>query len=175
MKPIQSIEALTDILDQSEKSERPTIMKNLKIDGEEIQKFSTWSKEGYTRNCLARTEAYEIILLCWDKASETPIHGHGGQDCWVYQVQGDVEELRYERNKAGDLKETQKLELSEGGLSYMNDDMGYHLIRNAGDTRAMTLHIYAAPIDACEVFDEQKEQFEVTEMEYDSVAEELVN
>lgn len=174
MQFIESIEDLITALDQSDQSERSGIMKRLKINQDEIENYTTWCKEGYTRNCLARSEEYEVILLCWDKNSETPIHGHDGQDCWVYQVQGDVEEIRYEENDSGALEESHRMELSEGGLSYMNDEMGYHLIKNISNQRAMTLHVYAAPIDACEVFDTEKEKFEVTEMEYDSVAEELV-
>ena len=44
----------------------------------EFEKYATWNQESYTRNCIARTDTYELILLCWEKKQETPIHEHGG-------------------------------------------------------------------------------------------------
>ena len=175
MKPINSIESLAKELDNASKTDRPKIIKNLQLDAEEIKQYATWCGEGYTRNCLLRTDDYELLLLCWDKKSETPIHDHSGQDCWVYQIAGDIEELRYKENNEGEIKKTNELTLHEGGISYMHDRMGYHKIKNPNDTRAMTLHIYAEPIDSCNVFDPKKETFELAEMEYDTVVEEMIS
>ena len=56
--------------------------------------------------------------------------------------------------------------LTPGKLTYMNDSMGYHTIGNISNQRAMTLHIYASPIDSCKVYNNEKACFEVKHMSY---------
>jgi cysteine dioxygenase len=164
-KHIISIGQLTETLDNSVALDRAKIMKRIKIEAHELEPFTTWSKQCYTRNCLARTKQYELILLCWDIGAKTPVHGHGGEDCWVYQVQGTVKEMRFEQND-GLLKTTNQILLTPGKLTYMNDIMGYHSIENISKQRAMTLHIYASPIDSCKVYNDKEDCFEVKEMFY---------
>ena len=165
MNHIITVEQLTEILDEIELHEHAKIMKRIKIGAYELKPYATWSPQCYTRNCLARSQKYELILLCWDIGAKAPIHGHGGEDCWVYQVQGTVEEIRFEQD-AGILKETNRMTLIPGKLTYMNDRMGYHTIGNISNQRAMTLHIYASPIDTCKVYNDKKDCFEIKEMSY---------
>lgn len=169
MNPITTVEALVKELENAGDKEQAGILKRIQIPHENYEPYISWCSGSYTRNCIARTEQFEAILLCWDQYAETPIHGHDGQDCWVYQVKGTVEEKRYTRQKNGELSESARLFLREGRLSYMNDHMGYHLIRNTSGHRAMTLHIYSSPIDECEVYCDDSEVFNVVEMEYDTL------
>lgn len=169
MNTINTIESLADALDKAEHSERAKVISRLDLNPDAFEEYATWSDEGYTRNCVARTDEYELLLLCWDKEAETPIHGHGGQDCWVYQIEGTVEEIRVKQDEEGNLEETHRMELAPGKVSYMHDRMGFHKIRNPFNQRAMTLHIYAKPIDACRVFDPKNQEFKIKEMEYDTV------
>lgn len=165
MNHIISIEQLTEALDKADPLDHAKIMKRIKFDERQLKSFVTWTKLSYTRNCLARTNEYELILLCWEVGAKTPIHGHGGEDCWVYQIQGTVEEIRFEQN--GELlKLTNRIILTPGKLTYMNDKMGYHSIENISNRRAMTLHIYASPIDTCEIYNDKKDCFETKEMSY---------
>jgi cysteine dioxygenase len=175
MNEITKIEDLIDALDNTPKSERKNLIDQLHLNAEDLKDYATWKEGGYTRNCLARSAAYEIILLCWDKKAVTPIHGHGGQDCWVYQVNGEVMEMRFTADENNDLELKEKLRLKEGEISYMTDQMGYHLIKNNSKDKCMTLHVYAAPIDYCEVYCNEKNEFKISEMEYDySFSEEIL-
>jgi cysteine dioxygenase len=49
----------------------------------------------------------------------------------------------------------------------MTDEMGFHLIKNKSKQKAMTLHVYAGPIDACEIYCNEEDKFKITEMECD--------
>jgi cysteine dioxygenase len=61
------------------------------------------------------------------------------------------------------------MELSPGRLTYMEDSMGYHTLKNHSDERAMTLHLYISPIDTCKVFnDTTEDSFKLKELKYDS-------
>jgi cysteine dioxygenase len=165
MNHIITIEQLTKTLDKADPSDYAKIIKRIRIGANDLDPFKTWSKQCYTRNCLARTAQYELILLCWEIGAKTPIHGHGGEECWVYQIQGTVEEKRFEEESCS-LKVTNSMILTPEKLTYMNDGMGYHSIENISDQRAMTLHIYTSPIDACKVFNTKKDCFEIKEMSY---------
>jgi len=169
MQTINSLTEFIEKLDGSEIKSFPKIIKSLDVPYSEFEKYATWNDARYTRNCIARTSKFEMILLCWNKGQKTPIHEHGGQKCWVYQVNGEVEEYRYQKGKTGKLLETSKTNLTSGNITYMDARMGYHALKNINEQRCMTLHIYVLPIDSCEVFCEKQENFIIKELEYDSV------
>ena len=163
---ITNINQLINELDIAPRSSMSKIFSRVDIPPSEFHQYASWSLECYTRNCLIRTEKYELILICWDVNAETPIHGHGGQDCWVYQIQGNVRETRFEKENE-ELKELHNMVLTPRKLTYMHDRMGYHQLENISDERALTLHIYALPIDSCEVYDDEKSAFKVKNLKYD--------
>ncbi|MEM6963844.1 MAG: cysteine dioxygenase family protein [Bacteroidota bacterium] len=171
MNHISTLPQLIDHLDNADPYDIKKVIKKIKLQASELESFATWKKGCYTRNCLGRTQAYELILLCWAIDAKTPIHGHGGKDCWVYQVQGTLDEVRFEQNDNNELIEKRRISLTPGRLTYMHDRMGYHAIENISGQRAMTLHIYASPIDACKVYNASKDCFETKEMSYDTYKE----
>ena len=168
MDPISTIQGLVDELNDSDPARYADIINRIEIPKTEFLPFASWSSDKYTRNCIARTDDYELILLCWEPFQTTPIHGHGGQKCWVYQVDGAVTELRFIENPAGELVKTNQEVLQPGQRTFMSDQAGYHLLNNKNPFRSMTLHIYVAPIDTCRVFNNTNKQFEHTELTYDS-------
>ena len=173
MSDLTSIEQLIDCFENSNPSEQISILKKLNIPKSEFEKFAIWKKGEYTRNCLARKESFELILICWDVGAKTPIHNHGGQDCWVYQISESVIEKRFSQADPT-FKSQSSIILNEGKITYMHDRMGYHFIENISNNKAMTLHIYANPIDSCQVFNEKENRFETKELKYDSMMENTV-
>lgn len=169
MDSVESLEDLIECLNHSEPSNQGTILKKMNIPISDFEAYASWDKKGYTRNCIHRTNEYELILLCWKKGDTTPIHGHDGQKCWVSQIKGKITEIRYKKNESDDLVETNKQQLSPGGLTFMNEAMGYHRLINDTDGRAMTLHVYVSPITSCEIFSTEKDDFILKELQYDTV------
>ena len=170
---ITTIEQLISSFDDADPSEQVSILKSINIPTEDFAEYATWCEDGYTRNCIARKDGFEFILLCWSPGAITPIHGHDGQNCWVYQVDGSVRERRYQTDAQG-FELTNDMTLSAGKLCYMHDRMGYHALQNESNRRSMTLHIYANPIDRCLVFNEERACFESVEMQYDSIEGEVI-
>lgn len=168
MPPIKTIPELIEAFDNAEPSEQIKVLKSINIPISDFKEFATWEEGGYTRNCIARRDGFEFILLCWDTGAKTPIHGHDNQNCWVYQVQGSVSEQRFKQTSYG-FELTNEAVLKEGKITYMHDRMGYHTLENISESPSMTLHVYANPIDRCEVYNEQRGCFEVVEMEYDTI------
>ena len=173
-KDIKTVEELTECLVGSPLCDFPKIIRKAQLSLEELHSFATWKLNDYTRNCLTRNEKFELILLCWDSGVHTPIHDHGGKDCWIYQLQGSIDEVRFEKT-GQHLTESNRIKIQAGGLSFINDKMGYHAIQNNSEQRAMSLHIYASPIDSCMVFNKETACFEEKSMSYNSYKDESVD
>lgn len=169
MNKLDSLYALTNLLDKTPVEDYPGILKGVQFDSGVLEPFMTWEAGGYTRNCLAHCDKYELILLCWDGNAVTPVHDHGGEDCWVYQLRGSLTEVRYIQNKDNSaVVPVNEIELSPGKLTYMHDRMGFHSIENRSKNQAVTLHLYASPIQVCNVFNAENQVFEAKELSYDS-------
>ncbi len=168
MSQIETIEELVEELSEANDATYKKVVTNIDIPVKEFRKYSSWTREGYTRNCLHSCDDFELILLCWGKGAGSPIHGHAGQKCWVYQVEGNVEEVRFKKDESGkQLEETNRQHLEPGKLTYMDDSMGFHSIENIDQNPAMTLHIYIAPITSCKVLNPDKDVFETVALKYD--------
>ena len=171
---ITSIKQLIENLNKCDEEAYKKIVNRINIPIKEYAPYTFWEENSYTRNCIHRTDDYELILLCWDKAEETAIHCHNNQECWVYVLKGEFQEERFQETKDG-LAVEQELDLMEEGVSYMNDEMGYHRLTNSESSRGMSLHLYMNPIDECNVYNPKKEAFDLKPLEYYSYKGELIN
>lgn len=172
---ITNIEQLIAYLNAADIRGYKKVASLLDIPTSEWARYAFFSDEKYTRNCVSRTEAYELVLLCWQKGQVTPVHCHNNQECWVHVLEGSFAEQRFisiEEGKA--LSSDQELQLMTERTSYMNDGMGYHSLANTANGTAMSLHLYAAPIDRCRIYNEALTQFEWRELEYHSLRGELL-
>jgi cysteine dioxygenase len=168
---MNSINTLSDLLETLKNCDPEDYVKmvaNMRLPKEDFGKYAFWKPEGYTRNCIERTDVFELILICWNPGDKSAVHGHDDQRCWVYQVDGVIDEIRFIEDDTGKLKENHHSELLPHRLSYMEDRMGYHSLKNRSEEKAMTLHLYISPIDYCKVYDTCEEKFDVKELRYDS-------
>lgn len=175
MKKITKLADLLEALPHCSGKDYVSIAKKLDLNSSEFEAYSFWSDEHYTRNCIARSDDYELILLCWEPGQKTPIHGHGGEECWVLLLQGAIEETRYELDADKQPQALPAERMSAGKISYMNDMMGLHSLHNIGKTRAMSLHLYMNPIDQCRVYQPSKQQLKVKELSYYSLEGQLLD
>lgn len=133
-----------------------------------------WARFGsvdYTRNLVQRTGAYELLLLCWGEGQTSPIHDHAGQHCWMAVLDGTVEEVHYRYGNApgGPLVEGNVRRFDRGQVAYIVDDIALHLVRAAPKRRAVSLHLYSRPIDACRAYDAATGRARRIEVGYHSV------
>ena len=170
---ISSLEELIDLLDNSTKQEYKALGKRINVPLADFEPFMYYEPDAYTRNCIKRTEDYELLLLCWEEGQATPIHCHNNQECWVHVLKGSLHEIRYQGD-APKLEVEQELDLLQEGISYMNDEMGYHSLANVADGKSITLHLYMDPIDECNIYDEESKEFELKELVYHTYEGEMV-
>jgi len=162
---ISTIPHLISELNKCKNEDFKKIVKRLDLSSSDYKPFEFWQEKHYTRNCVHRTMEYELILLCWEIGQETPIHCHNDQECWVHIVKGEFKEIRFKQGENGLQIDNEQTFMKEG-LCYMNDDMGFHKLQNISKEKAISLHLYANPIDKCRVFNEKTECFELKEMSY---------
>jgi len=175
LSQIETVPHLIQYLSECSNEELKSVYKLLAIPESEFDPYLFWSDDCYVRNCIVRTDDYELILLCWEKDHYTPIHAHNDQECWVYNVKGEFEEIRFSKNGEEAPSQISKEMLSVKDQSYMNDDLGLHVLRNCSDGRAMSLHLYAKPIEQCVIYNPLTSQFETKTLTYHSLEGKLVS
>ena len=137
-------------------------------DEDDWRRFVFFDAEGYTRNLVHRCADYELLLLCWGEGQASPIHDHAGQSCWMAVLDGEIEEVQF-RREGGRLAPRAPQRLAKGTVGFIEDDIGLHLIRPRAGRRGISLHLYADPIDRCEVFDPETGVPTEVELGYHSV------
>lgn len=165
MKVINNLSELLSELNNSSKDDYAAIGARLEIPIAQLKSYSHWNSNFYTRNCIERTDHYELILLCWEAGQDTPVHCHGGEECWVYVMDGKLQETHIQCEESELITESIEI-LDKGEKSFMCDDLGYHKLENISDQRSMSLHLYMDPIDSCTKFDEKLNTFEQVDLTY---------
>ncbi len=170
---ITSLPQLINKLNDVSKEEYKSIGVTLDIPLDEFLPYAQWSDDHYTRNCIVREKDFELILLCWEPGQSTAIHCHGGEECWVYIIDGHIEESHYQFLDDKLIVED-KVTLTTGDKSFMSDDLGYHRLDNNASRRSMSLHLYMEPIDVCTVYDNESQTFLPKSLSYHSHKKNLV-
>jgi cysteine dioxygenase len=165
---LQSLNDLISALSDGERTTYNHIIHSLQLEPNAFEKYANWSKDCYTRNCIADTEKFELILICWCAGHQTSIHDHGGEECWVKVVEGEFKETIYKQDEVGALKLTKTKFSKKNDVTYMKDFMGFHRLENSANKRSMSLHLYAKPIRSCNVFNEVSKTFVHKELDYDT-------
>ena len=137
---VNSVQDLLSCMTSLDKSQFNACIFAVDLSECDFTPYGSWSEEHYTRNCLYCDDKYEAILLCWEKGQYTPIHDHGGEECWVYFAQGNFEEIVYTIDENQKLIASTKRKARSGDLSYMIDFMGVHSLRHCSKERGMSLH-----------------------------------
>ena len=170
----QSDQPLSELVATLSEEDSPNfrdIICSMKMPRSAFENCCSWSSKTYTRNCIAQNEKFELILLCWEKGQKTPIHDHGGEECWVRIIQGEFKETIYNVDDAGKLHAGKSIITKTGDVTYMIDFMGCHRLENLSNKRSMSLHLYAKPIRNCNIYDEDLGKFVSRDLSYCTVFE----
>jgi cysteine dioxygenase len=135
-------------------------LRGTRIDERTLAPYLTWAPGRYTRNLVVRDAAFELIAICWDKDARSTIHDHADSDCAFVLQTGAItcENFRIawrDGTQTGncELSHTSTRTLRTGEIDMRSGHLSVHRV-GACDGRAVTLHVYAKPIDSCLQFDE---------------------
>jgi cysteine dioxygenase len=149
-------------------------LRGVRIDERTLAPYLTWAPDRYTRNLVHRDGAFELIAICWERDARSAIHDHADSDCAFVLQTGSItcENFRVawrDGSESGpcDLRHTSSRTLQPGDIDMRSGHLSVHRVGSC-DGRAITLHVYAKPIDACRAFDEDG-RYRVVESRYDTV------
>ena len=137
---------------------------------ESLAPWVAFGAERYTRTRLHRSDRFELLLLCWERGQATPVHDHDGQAGWFTVLEGALGVQEYDREGGpADLRAlAAQEETAAGGLCLhqgrryvveagrsVAEAEGPETIHRVGPVggRALSLHLYAGPLDSFLVFD----------------------
>jgi cysteine dioxygenase len=109
----------------------------------------------YTRNLVHRTAAFEVLVICWDIGQRAPVHGHEGEYCWARVERGRLRFTSYRIESESPLVVTPAGPPVDAAPPYLDGPADIHAVDNPVEfgAPAATLHVYARPYDACDVYD----------------------
>lgn len=131
--------------------------------------FIFFREETYGRNLVYKNDHFELLVLTWLPQQRTPIHDHAGQRCWMMLQSGTLTFKNFETPEHDDSPLVVKgpCEIHTAGEAvYIDDGIGVHTIANATTKPAISVHLYAAPIPKCRVYDECKKRFKWIDLQY---------
>lgn len=114
---------------------------------EDVSTACMFGVKGYKRNCIARSEWFELLACCWRSGDRTPIHDHRGVSCAFRIIEGLGTETRFTQTASGLLCATESIAMPAGYVCAA-EDSDIHQVANmqAPGTDLVTLHIYSPPI-----------------------------
>jgi cysteine dioxygenase len=169
MEPIKTVDGLIEILKKKEaKDSYLDIMQSVDIPIGEFEKYYSWKRDGYARNCLVKTNDFELLLICFEKGQETPIHDFDAKQAWIHTLQGKLCEERFRVSEEGNkLEQLSSMTLSTSDFSFMSK-VGIHRYKNVYETRTVSLNLYCQPVEQWTQYDENANPTEV-KVGHDSV------
>ncbi len=171
---LTTVEALVEQLNANGKNSYLKVMKQaLELPQEAFEKYLSWRDDRYTRNCIARTEDYELLLICWEKGQASPIHDFNAQEAWIHPVSGKIteERFRWSPEDPSRLEKVSSLLLTPNEFSFMSGSENCHRFINANEDssgRTITLNLYSKPVEEWTVFDEETGEAWKEKVTYDT-------
>jgi cysteine dioxygenase len=157
-------------------------LRGVLLDPRTLSPFLHFAQRRYTRNLIYRDDLFELIALCWEPHTESPIHNHSGQLCWLSIQRGA---LRLENFTSLDgpgpgsgirLVPAGGIERAgEGVLDLQQGDNAIHRVSNPFDEPAVSLHVYSRPYDVCLAYDPVARTSHEMRLQYHSVGGKLVD
>ena len=168
MKPETPVQHLISQLSETAIEDYTALLQNFDFGLIDFKPYESWSKDRYTRNCIYKDDQFEILLLCWRPGQQTSIHGHDGEDCWVYMIEGEITEVFYTLDVDNYLRKVRSHQILPNQLTFMNDKLGYHKLSSSNHFSSVSLHVYAKPIEECLSFDMNEKCFVKRKLFYDT-------
>lgn len=153
------------------------LLDGVSIEPGTLERYLHFVKGRYTRNLIHRDDTFELLALCWDEATYSPVHNHSGQDCWFLVQDGQFCLEGYAILEGGLEPGRAKLRLadsqhrvSHGKVDHRGPLKDIHRVTvSKGNPRAVSIHLYAKPFDDCLVYDLKHERCVRQPLKYYSV------
>ena len=122
------------------------------LDLDALAARASFSDQSYTRTVLHRTAGWEVLLVGWLPGQRTPRHGHGESFGATCVLEGALTEVEYRLGPGGQVLESERRKYVAGSV-FHEQPHTIHRVEHAGRVRAVSLHLYAPPLQRMELYD----------------------
>tara|TARA_Y100001970_G_scaffold282051_1_gene394100 strand:- start:7085 stop:7606 length:522 start_codon:yes stop_codon:yes gene_type:complete len=143
-------------------------LSSLKLNESILKKYHLTEDSTYTRNLIHKETDFEIMIICWPPMASAPIHGHEGEKCWARVQTGKLKICNYEQVSADPLR-LNKIQEFNCEPGFLDGPADIHSVENLSDEFASSLHVYAKPYDACDIYDIEKGKVERKQLKFHSI------
>lgn len=125
------------------------------------ERFLAPNPERYARRLLHRDpqNRYTVIAMVWNRGQGTPLHDHAGIWCVEVVYKGRIRVTSYNAMGGDPERDLVRFEQAAvihagvGEAGALIPPFEYHVLENAGDEPAVTIHVYGGELDHCHVFE----------------------
>jgi predicted metal-dependent enzyme (double-stranded beta helix superfamily) len=116
---------------------------------------------GYARRLLHKDPdgRYSVLVMVWSRGQGTSLHDHAGTWCVECVYSGQIEVTSYSVS-GGDaasgivqFRKESTVTPGVGQAGALIPPFEYHIVRNAGEMPAVTLHVYGGELTYCHVYE----------------------
>ena len=147
----------------------------LVVEPSSLQPYLHFCRGRYTRNLVYRDARLEVLLNCWEEGAASPIHDHDGQECWFSIQSGTFLLENYALVSGGLEPGPARLgppvvvgPVGPGHVDFRCPEAPIHRVINQRGP-AISLHVYAGPVERCLVFDPKRQRCTLQQMRYHSI------
>jgi hypothetical protein len=138
------------------------------IEPASLEPYLRFDAGRYTRHLVFRDAAVELLVLCWPRGSQAPIHGHEGELCWARVERGRLRFTSYRELSRSPLSLAPVGHPLLGGPGHVDGPADIHAVETVGED-AVSLHVYVRPYDECDIYDLARGVIRRVRLGYDSV------
>ena len=136
-----------------------------------LETYLHYTPERYTRNLVHKTDAYEILVICWGSGQRAPIHGHEGELCWARVERGTLRFTTYRLVSETPLQLEPVSAAVDGSAGYLDGPADIHAVENCAvfGAPAASVHVYSRPYAECDIYDLERGERQRVRMAYDTM------
>lgn len=145
-----------------------SILNAIDIPQREFEQFYYWTNDHYSRISLTKSNDFELLLVCWEKGQNSSIHDFDSQEAWIHPIQGEIIEEQFVQT-GNRLEKVSAVRLGPSEFSYMAEPISIHRYSNSYESRTVSLHLYAGPVEKWKAYDEKTLETSQRTVQYDIV------
>lgn len=155
---LQRLVCALDALHAPTVAELNEVLRRTECDKDHIQPYVTDPLPGmaYGRNVVYRSQDVEAIIVHLPAGARTSIHNHGDSIGCVRVIEGQMGNVMYRAEGFGLANEIGTVYVAAGSCCAAPHGQ-IHQMRNVGEDRMVSLHLYSPPLQGMRTFRPEKE------------------
>ncbi|MGH7775198.1 MAG: cysteine dioxygenase [Candidatus Binatia bacterium] len=141
------------------------------IEPASLENYLSFRPDHYARNLIYKSDAFELLAICWEGGQKAPIHGHEGERCWSRVERGTLRFTNYREVSEKPLVLERLAEPFHGKRGHLDGPADIHEVENllSFDEKAVSLHLYSRPYLECDIYDLAQGKKERVRLTYDTM------